>query len=154
MTYHLAQCNIARAHAPLTELIMAEFVAQLDATNALAESSPGFVWRLKDDSNSATGIHVFDDPLLIVNMSVWESRETLFNFTYRTQHTDVFRMRKEWFAPLDIPHLALWWLPADQLPIAQDVKTRLDHLHMHGASPFAFTFKTFCDAPDDRRIGE
>ena len=47
--YHLAQVNIGRMLAPLTEPEMAGFVAQLDPINALADGAPGFVWRLVGD---------------------------------------------------------------------------------------------------------
>ena len=93
-THHIAQLNIARAKAPLDMPLLADFVAQLDAVNALAEASPGFVWRLKSDSGNATDIRAYDDPLMIVNMSVWESVESLFDFAYRTSHTKVMNRRK------------------------------------------------------------
>ena len=67
--FHLAQINMARAHALLTVPLLAPFVAPLDEINALADQSPGFVWRLQDETGNATDIQVEDDPLLIVNMS-------------------------------------------------------------------------------------
>ena len=93
--FQLAQINIARAIAPLDDPRMAEFVARLDAVNALAEASPGFVWRLKDESGNATSLQVFDDPLVIVNMSVWESIEALEGYVYRSLHTQVLRARRD-----------------------------------------------------------
>ena len=53
--YHLAQINIAKMLAPIDHPLMADFVANLDAINSIAEKSPGFVWRLKGDDNNATG---------------------------------------------------------------------------------------------------
>ncbi len=47
--YHLAQLNVGIATAPLDSDVMADFMNNLDRINALAESSPGFVWRLKAD---------------------------------------------------------------------------------------------------------
>jgi hypothetical protein len=91
---------------------MAEFMAALDPVNAVADASPGFVWRLQDDSGHATYIRVFDDPQMIINLSVWESLEALRAFTYRSDHTSVLTRRKEWFERLDRPHLALWWTRA------------------------------------------
>ena len=58
MTYHVAQVNIGRILGAMDSPIMAEFKANLDPINALAEASPGFVWRLKGDNNNATEIHV------------------------------------------------------------------------------------------------
>src|SRR5688572_18046036 len=97
MELQLAQINIARMLGPIDGPIMAEFVANLDPINKLAESSDGFIWRLKDDSNSATQMKFFDDEYMIVNMSVWSSVESLFNYTYKTAHMEVFKKRYDWF---------------------------------------------------------
>jgi len=145
--HHIAQLNIARARAPLDDPLLADFVAQLDAVNALAEASPGFVWRLKSDSGNATDIRAYDDPLMIVNMSVWESIEALFDFAYRTSHTKVMNRRKEWFESLPGPHLVLWWIPAVTIPTVEEAKRRLEHLAQHGPTAMAFTFKVRFPAP-------
>jgi hypothetical protein len=138
---HLAQVNIARARAPLDDPLLADFMAQLDAVNALAESTPGFIWRLKSDSGNATDIRAFDDPRMIVNMSVWESADALFAFTYKTTHTKVMNRRKEWFEPLPGPHMVLWWIPAGTLPALDQAMARLQYLAKHGPTTSAFTFK-------------
>ena len=138
--WQLAQINIGRVAAPLEDPSMAEFMAALAPVNAIADASPGFVWRLKDDSGNSTYIRVFDDPQMIVNLSVWESVEALRAFTYRGQHTAVLTRRREWFEKLDRPHLAMWWTPAGSHPTAAEGLARLDHLHRHGPSEFAFTF--------------
>ena len=138
---HLAQINIARMQAPLDDPLMAHFVAQLDSINALAERSPGFVWRLQDEAGDATSIRVYDDDRILVNMSVWETREDLRDYVYRSSHLDVLRDRKRWFEPLDGPYLALWWIPAGHVPTPEEGKQRLDHLRRHGPTPEAFTFK-------------
>ena len=104
---HLAQVNIARLRAPLDSPLLTDFVANLEPINALAERSPGFVWRLKDEAGDATGIPYSDDPAMIVNMSVWESVEALREFTYRSRHTDVLKRRREWFTRLEFA-VALW----------------------------------------------
>jgi uncharacterized protein DUF3291 len=150
---HIAQLNIARAKAPLDTPLLADFVAQLDAVNALAEASPGFVWRLKSDSGNATDIRAYDDPLMIVNMSVWESIEALFDFAYKTSHTKVMNRRKEWFEPFPGPHMVLWWVPAGTVPSVEEAKRRLDHLAAHGPTATAFTFKARFPAPFERFVG-
>jgi hypothetical protein len=140
--FHLAQMNIGRVRGPLNDPIMADFVAQLDAINALAEASPGFVWRLQGDGGeSSSYLRAYPDPLLLVNLTVWESPEALHVYTYRSDHAAVFRRRKEWFEPSERPTVVLWWLPAGQLPSIEDGKTRLEHLWAHGPTPFAFTFR-------------
>jgi hypothetical protein len=151
--HHIAQLNIARAKAPLDTPPLADFVAQLDDVNALAEASPGFVWRLKSDSGNATDIRAYDDPLMIVNMSVWESIESLFDFAYKTSHTKVMNRRKEWFESPAGPHMVLWWIPAGTIPTVEEAKRRLDHLAEHGATSKAFTFKARFLAPVEARVG-
>ncbi len=140
--YHLAQMNIARSVAAIDDPAMADFVANLDRINALGEATPGFVWRLKDETGSATAIRAFDDPLMIVNLTVWTSIEALRGYAYRSDHVDVFRRRREWFVPLDGPHLVLWWVPAGHIPTVTEARGRLDHLAANGPTPDAFTLKT------------
>ncbi len=121
---------------------MAGFVARLDEINALADRSPGFVWRLQTEAGDATAIRAFPDPLLLVNLSVWESVEALREFTYRSAHAGVMRRRAEWFERMDEPHLVLWWVPAGDLPTLDEAKARLDRLRSEGPSPEAFTFRS------------
>src|SRR4029453_16712144 len=68
---HLAQLNIGRLRAPLEDPRIDGLRTNLERINALAEASPGFVWRLQDESGDATGIKVFDDDLEIINLTVW-----------------------------------------------------------------------------------
>lgn len=144
MSYQLAQMNIGRLLAPIDDPKIEGFVAQLDTINALAESQAGFVWRLKDDSNDATDLSPYNDPHLIVNLSVWESIDTLHAFTYQSGHLEVFRQRRSWFERMQTPHLVLWWIPAGHQPDTVEGKERLDLLAQKGPSPRAFTFaKTF-----------
>lgn len=139
---HLAQINIGRLLAPIDDPLIADFVRQLDDINALAESSPGFVWRLKDDvSNDATSINVFGDPLIIVNMSVWESAEDLKNFAYKSAHVQVFRDRARWFEKMEVAHMALWWVPVGVMPTAEEGRDRLLYLRENGESKRVFTFR-------------
>lgn len=140
-TWHIAQLNVARAVAPLDSPELADFMAALDGVNALAESSPGFVWRLKSDSGNATAIQVSDDPKFIVNMSVWQSVEALFGFVYRSMHTKVMVRRREWFEKPVEAFQVLWWVPAGYEPTIEEAMARLQHLRQHGATVYAFTFK-------------
>lgn len=139
--YHLAQINIARMLAPIDDPIMAEFVAQLAPVNALADTSPGFVWRLQAESGDATSIKVYDDEMIIVNLTVWESAEALGEFVYKSAHYEVLRDRKRWFEKFDGPYYAMWWVPAGRLPGIEEGKERLDYLRQHGDSDYAFSFK-------------
>jgi hypothetical protein len=147
--YHLAQINIARMLAPIDDPIMAEFVAQLPTINALAEVSPGFVWRLQSESGDATSIKVYDDDRIIINITVWESVEFLREFAYRSAHVGVMRDRKRWFEIFDGPYYALWWIPAGHIPSTEEGKERLDHFREHGDSAFAFSFKNVFPKPPE-----
>lgn len=139
--FHLAQVNIGRLLAPIDDPMIADFVARLDAVNALADASPGFVWRLQDESGNATAVPAFDDPQMIINMSVWDSFEALRDYVYRSDHTKVLTRRREWFEKLDRPPFALWWVPAGMLPTVEEAKRRLDILAERGPTQDAFTFR-------------
>lgn len=139
---HIAQMNVATARYDLDDERMADFMNNLDRVNALAEASPGFVWRLKSDQGNATDIQVTDDPRFIVNMSVWESVEVLFDFVYRTGHRGIMVRRREWFEKPAGPYQVLWWVDKNHMPTADEGLACLDHLARHGPNPYAFTFKS------------
>jgi Domain of unknown function (DUF3291) len=150
--WHLAQLNVGRMVAATSAPEVAEFMAALDPINALAEASPGFIWRLQTDAGNATDIHAFDDPLLLLNMSVWDSIEALRAFTYSSAHTDVLRRRREWFERLEEAHLVLWWVLAGHLPTVDEAIDRLDRLRRDGPTAVAFTFRVPFE-PDDSEPG-
>lgn len=139
--YHIAQVNIGRILGEMDSPIMAEFKANLDPINALAESTPGFVWRLKGEGNDATSLRVYEDRYLIVNLSVWETIDALFGYVYTSAHTPYIKRRKEWFDKLTVPMMTLWWIPAGHAPTPLEAKARLEYLDQHGVTPHAFTFK-------------
>ncbi len=151
-THHLAQANVARLLAPLDSSQLADFVAALEPINALADRSPGFVWRLQTDEGDATSIRAFDDDMLIVNMSVWESAEALADFTYRSGHLAVMRRRRAWFETMAEAHLVLWWVPAGHVPDVEEAKQRLQLLRRTGPSPDAFTFRTLYPFGEDQPV--
>jgi hypothetical protein len=145
---HLAQVNIARMKAPLEDPLMSGFVARLDDINALADSSPGFVWRLQTDEGNATYLRPYDDERILFNLSVWESIEDLEAYVFRSAHVGVMRNRNAWFEKFDRPYVALWWVPAGHLPSVDEAKKRLAHLEANGPNPYAFTFQVRF-APDE-----
>jgi hypothetical protein len=148
--WQIAQINIARARAPLTDNSMAGFVRQLDSVNALAERSPGFVWRLKaPDGSACSYIGDPEDDRIIVNMSVWTTIEALHDYVYRTAHGAVYADRKRWFEPLDRPGVALWWVRQGCIPTLAEGRRRLDWLRDNGPTPAAFTFKQQFNPPGD-----
>lgn len=139
--FQIAQVNIARAKAPLDDSLMAGFVERLDEINALADESPGFVWRLQTPEGNATYLRPYDDDRILVNMSVWATVEDLHHYAYKTVHAELIKERYSWFEKFDGVILALWWVPAGHRPSVDEAKKRLDHLVQNGPSEFAFTFQ-------------
>ena len=137
---HIAQINIAKAIAPMESDTMKGFVDRLDEINALADTSAGFVWRLQEQDGNATSIQAYDDPSIIVNMSVWENIESLKAYVYKSVHVELIRERNAWFSKMATTHMALWWIPAGHIPTVTEGKERLAILENNGPSPEAFTF--------------
>ena len=147
--YQLAQVNMGRIKAPLDSEVMRGFMSRLNEINALADCSPGFVWRLQTTEGNATYFRPYpEDDRILLNMSVWESLETLKHYVYRTVHAELLRHRHEWFERFAGSYLALWWVPAGHIPSIDEAKKRVAHLDVHGPTQFAFTFKTVFP-PDD-----
>lgn len=139
---HIAQVNIGRVRAALDDPLMAGFVARLDEINALADGSPGFVWRLQTSEGNATVLRPYDDDRILINMSVWETIEQLRQYVYHTAHAELLRERAAWFEKFAGTYIALWWVPAGHRPGIDEARERLAHLEAHGPTAFAFTFRT------------
>lgn len=149
--FHLAQMNVATLLGDMGDPAVQPFFDALARINALAEASNGFVWRLKDDiSDGATNIAVASDPRFIVNMSVWESVDALFDFVYRSAHTAIMAQRRQFFAkpPEGGAYQVLWWVPVGAEPTVNDGLAKLWHLDRFGPTPRAFTFKQCFPSPD------
>jgi hypothetical protein len=144
--FHIAQFNMAKLLAPLDDPQLAEFVGSLERINAIADESPGFVWRLQGESGDATSLRPLGQDV-IVNMSVWRDIDSLHDFVYRTAHAPVMAKRRQWFAKPEGPFMVLWWIRAGYRPTIDDARARLAILARKGASPTAFTFKTRFPAP-------
>ncbi|PYT18476.1 MAG: DUF3291 domain-containing protein [Acidobacteria bacterium] len=152
-TYHIAQVNIGRIKAPLDDQLMAGFVARLDEINALADNSPGFVWRLQTSEGNATYFRPYDDDRVLLNMSVWATIEALRHYVYHTAHVELLRQRQAWFEKFAGAFLALWWVPAGHIPSIDEAKKRLAWLDEHGPTQFAFTLKTVFQPDDEFQRG-
>ena len=140
-TWQLAQLNIALPAEPLTSERLASFVELLEPVNALADAAPGFVWRLQTEDGDATAVRGFGDDRLIVNLTVWESLETLAGYVYGGFHAQVMRRRREWFVHMREAYTVLWWVAAGTRPTVIDAEQRLDALRRSGPTPYAFTFQ-------------
>ena len=149
--YHLAQINIAKMKAPLDDPIMSEFANALDEVNRVAETSPGFVWRLQTASGNATDFRVYSDPQILVNISVWQSVEQLKTYVYKSLHGDFFVRRRKWFEKYQGEHFAMWWIEAGHLPTVEEARDKLKYLELHGDTPECFTFAEPYSAPIDKK---
>ncbi|MDH3294438.1 MAG: DUF3291 domain-containing protein [Acidimicrobiia bacterium] len=155
-SHHLAQLNLARAlgppEDPSADAVMREFMDNLDHVNSLADRSPGFVWRLQTDDGNATSIRAFDEPDLLLNLSVWEDFESFHHYVYKTDHADFLRRRKEWFKPVEgLPVTVLWWIPAGMLPTVDEAIGRLRHLAEDGPTSEAFNFRVRFEPPGEAK---
>ena len=138
--YHLAQLNIGKLRHPIDHPEISEFADNLDRINALAEASQGFVWRLKDESGNATAIGGFNDPLIIVNLSVWETLADLKTFVFKSGHMEILKKRHLWFEKMSTAHLVLWWIKKGHIPSIAEARERLKTLTDSGDTAAAFTF--------------
>jgi len=139
--YELAQLNIGIVRGPMDSPVMAEFAANLARINALADSSPGFVWRLKTEAGDATAIRAFDDPNLLVNMSVWRDLESLRQYVYASAHLEIMRRRREWFERMSEAYLVLWWVPRGHRPSVSEALARLAALPARGPHGEACSYR-------------
>ena len=158
--YQIAQLNIAKLLAPIDSPQLSDFVTNLDRINALAEESPGFVWRLQTEEGDATGIDYFGSDK-IVNLSLWDSVEALHNYVYRSAHVEIMRRKKEWFNKMGEAYMVLWWVPAGHIPSVEEAAQKLNIVREHGPTAEAFTFKKafpvpseFASVPTDTLGGE
>jgi hypothetical protein len=138
--FQLAQVNIGRALGDMTDPVMAEFVANLPGINALADQSPGFVWRLQTEDGDATAVRPYADARILINLSVWSDLSALRTFVFRSPHAAVMRRRREWFERFERIYVALWWVPAGHRPSVAEAVDRLAYLEQHGPTAFAFSF--------------
>ena len=149
--WHLAQFNVAKIRYPLEDPRMAGFVDNLDRINTLGDESPGWVWRYSTDSGNSMDERIFDDPDIALNYTIWEDVDSLKDYTYRTDHKDFLRRRREWFVQMpEWPIVVLWWVPAGTIPPLTEAKARLLRLRDHGSSPDAFTFRESYPPPEQQ----
>jgi Domain of unknown function (DUF3291) len=148
MKYNLAQINISKSKGLPDSPVMAAFMEKIDDVNAIAEGSTGFIWRLKSDDGNATSIQIFEDELIIVNMSVWESFEAFKGFVFNGLHAAMMRSRNEWFEKSDFSNLALWWIPEGHIPNTDEAKSKLEKIAAEGDTQEAFRFKNIFKAPE------
>jgi hypothetical protein len=160
MEYVLAQVNVGRLLAPVDSPLIAGFVALLDDVNAVADAAPGFVWRLQTEDGNSMALRAFEsdaegaDGGILINMSVWESVETLGAFVYGDMHRAVLRRRREWFERMTDAYMAAWWIPRGHIPTIALAEDRVRYLRARGPTPYAFTLREHFPPPDADDFGE
>lgn len=137
---HVAELNIGRLNHPIDDPRMADFVDNLARVNAMADRMPGFVWRLVGDGSNGGALELrpYDDPMMAVNMSVWQTVEHLEQYVWNTVHKRFYNRKAEWFSPLKSHHFVMWPVEEGHIPTLEEAKARLDHLEAHGNSDFAY----------------
>ena len=147
--YELAQLNVGIIKGTIDSPVMAEFVANLDRINALAERTPGFVWRLQTEEGNATAIRPYpENENMAVNLSVWKDVDALRRFVFQSAHVEIMRRRAEWFVKMNEAFLVLWWVPKGHIPGIEEAKERLELLRRKGPTAEAFTFRQAYPPPD------
>ena len=150
---NLAELNVGYAAHPLDDPRMADFMNNLDRINALAERSPGFVWRMKSDSGNATDIAVPEAEGMISNLSVWDDVESLGNYVFNTVHARYYERRHEFFTAMASHHFVMWPVPDDHIPTLREAMERLRHLQANGSSDHAFGWD-YVDQSKRRRCAQ
>tara|TARA_R110002124_G_scaffold25777_12_gene93002 strand:+ start:122 stop:613 length:492 start_codon:yes stop_codon:yes gene_type:complete len=149
--HHLAQLNVARLVAAKDDARVADFMNNLDRINGLGKRMPGFVWLLEGESGpdmGATELVVdINDPLMMPNLSVWETVDALQTFVFDTLHKQFMNRKAEWFEVLEKMYLVMWWVPIGHKPSLPEAVAKLDYLNTNGDSDQAFGW-SYLNKPD------
>jgi hypothetical protein len=137
---HIAELNIGRLKYPIDDPRMADFVDNLARVNAMADRMPGFVWRLVGDGSNGGALELrpYPDPMMAVNMSVWETVEQLEQYVWKTVHQRFYNRKAEWFEKMSKHYFVMWFVDEGHIPTLDEAKERLEHLEAHGNSDHAF----------------
>jgi hypothetical protein len=120
------------------------FMDRVVNTYASAEGTAGFIWRETEAPPiPALRPHYSrEHPFPTETLSLWTDLESPYAFAYNGRHAEALRHRKEWFVKPEWPTYVAWWVDDDHQPTREEGYERLESLHLHGPSPFAFNFKT------------
>ena len=162
----LAQFNVARLIKPIEDPANNDFFGMLAQVNRAADLAPGFVWRAThpEDGHSHLIGHAAewalpDDPLLVPQLSVWETFKTFNDFVNRGIHNGMISRKFKWFevikTPPGMPRPPTsigWWVSKDDPPPSVDeAYRRLEMLAKQGQSTHTVFFMR--DASDFKAKG-
>jgi hypothetical protein len=132
------------------------FVDRAPGVYTTADQSDGFRSRSIRDYN--TWMHSWgdivtpacyacanDDKRLATTLSLWQDLESVAAFAYHGPHAEALTKRRDWFPDSQLPVYVAWWVTADASISWPEGVDRLDHLHIHGSTAFAFTFSKAFD---------
>ena len=151
----LAQVNIARLREPLDSDLLKDFVEKIEPVNAEADRAAGFIWRLKEEDGDATAIRAFEwdtngSAGVTVNLSTWDSIESLKNFVFSGDHVKIMRRRFEWFNKVSEMTTVLWWVPKGHIPTTAEAEAKLLEIRKSGPTPNAFTLQICFDQQGEK----
>ncbi|MCX4816646.1 DUF3291 domain-containing protein [Streptomyces sp. NBC_01239] len=148
---------------PYGNIEVQEFDDLTPATFQEAERSPGFIARAKEDESEShltnferdwgdwgkfdvprfyTGGRTNETDSRASTLSLWRDLESVSAFAYNGLHHSSLRKRHEWFLRPEWPTYAAWWVCDDTIPTWSEACRALEHLHDHGSTPTAFTFRS------------
>jgi len=157
MSHKLAFLTVGVLHDQVGAPRVQGFVDRIPAVYAAADASDGFQDRSIRDV--ATWKHSWgevvppacypkldDEERYALTLSLWNDLESVAAFAYNGAHAEALSKRKDWFESHKLPGYVAWWVPADHEVGWKEGSERLDHLHAHGSSAFAFNFARPFDA--------
>lgn len=146
--FHLAQANVTPGRWPFDHWRMRGFASRVDAINDLAQEAPGFVWRPTSERMTNDLLRLGRNPMLeAFNLSVWESIESLWAFTFSGIHLEAVKRSAQWFDPATAFDV-MWWVPAGHQPTTEEGLAKLDLVRREGPTPDGFTFRRRYPAPE------
>jgi hypothetical protein len=144
----LAFYTFGIARGPRGSAVMQGFTDRLSAGFAAAEATDGYITRRVDRPLEfgprfyVPATHAGAPQTL----SMWTGLSAVYAFAYHGLHAEALRLRREWFIEPQWPTYTAWWVGDDHVPAWSEAAERLEYLHDHGPTPFAFSFKRAFDA--------
>lgn len=90
----------------------------------------------------------------VLTLTVWDSLQSLYRFTYSGKHSQALRNRSRWMEPYDEKHLSyvVWWTEMVRSVSWEEAFRRYNHYIEHGPTQFAFDFKDAFDEKGERLL--